>query len=142
MKASEIQGFLRPDPLKIPVLRMTEQDIFLRGQPMPYSIGHIAANAEQHPHPRASPTKIIHPKISPYRMYPSSVPLVGNIQATSPNKTCSKTHHRSCSVDLTLTTHPRYTLRSPQVHRHVNDTTSLIHTQTILHHASHHKYNA
>jgi hypothetical protein len=50
----------------------------------------------------------------------------GNAHVASPDKTCPMTRHMSCSIDSTLTTHPRRTPRSPQVHYQVIDASCLI----------------
>ena len=115
-----MQGFLRTGSQNISVLRVTEQDIFTRGQPMPLSTGHPATPCYTAPPiPVLRPTKTLHSGTSPCHMYPPQVSLVENAQVASSGKTCPKTRRRSCSVDSTLTTHPRHTPRSPQIHYHL-----------------------
>jgi hypothetical protein len=83
----------------------------------------------EHPVPRAitapsipelHPTKTLHPRTSPYHMYPPQVSHMGNAQVAPPRQDLSsRLVVKSCLVDSTLTTHPRLTPRSPHVHYHV-----------------------
>jgi hypothetical protein len=82
----------------------------------------------EHPTPHAittphilglHPMKTLHPGISPYHMYPLEAPHMANTQVAPLARLVLLTHRRSCSVDSTLTTHPRLMPRSPQVHYQV-----------------------
>jgi hypothetical protein len=112
--------FLRPGSRGIPVLRVTEQDAFTRGEPMPRSMGHLVPYAKTTP-----PSQGFIPQ---RHSTPGSLPIActrhrylswGNAQVASPSKTCPKTRRMSCLIDSTLTTYPRRTPRSPRGHYQV-----------------------
>jgi hypothetical protein len=116
---------------------MTEQDVFTRGELMSCSTGHPVPRAKTVPPSRG----FIPQRHSTLR----SLPVLctrhrylswGNAQVAPPGKTCSTTCHMSCSIDSTLTTHPRCTPRSPQVHYQVIGTLCLIrpHHSSTKHH--------
>jgi hypothetical protein len=47
-KQAGVQGFLRPGPQKISVLRMIKHDTFSWGHPLPRSMGLLVPHAKQH----------------------------------------------------------------------------------------------
>jgi hypothetical protein len=113
------------------------------------------AHSMKHPAPHAKtappilglrPTKTLHPGTSPCHMYPPQVPLSWETpRKHPPARLVLTTRRRSCSVDSTLTTHPRHTPRSPHVHYQVF--ISLLAPHALSHYASHppashHRYNA
>jgi hypothetical protein len=116
---------------------MTEQDVFTRGEPMSCLTGHPVPRAKIVPPsrgfiPQRHSTLRSLPVLCTYHRYLSW----GNAQVAPPGKTCSMTCHMSCLIDSTLTTHPRCTPRSPQVHYQVIGTLCLIrpHHSSTKHH--------
>jgi hypothetical protein len=98
------------------------------------------------PIPELCPMKTLHPGTSPCHMYPPQVSHMGNAQVAPPRQDLpSRLIVGSCSVDSTLTTHPRLTPRSLHVHYHVIIRLSA--PRALSHYASHspashHRYNA
>jgi hypothetical protein len=104
----------------VSVLRVTKQDIFTRGNHFPLNRTPDTPCHHSTSHPRASS----HEDTPPRDLSLSHVPATGTSHGEHLGSILRQdlsfpTHHRSCSVDSTLTTHPRLTPRSPQVHYQV-----------------------
>jgi hypothetical protein len=114
---------------------------------MARSMRHLAPHAKTAPPIlRLHPTKALHPGTSLCHMYPPQVPFSWETPRQHPlARLVLMTQRRSCSVDSTLTTHPRHTPRSPQFHSPV--ITKFMAPRALSRYASlsptsHHRYNA
>ena len=116
----------------------------LRGPDMIYSHGDNQHHMPRwHLHPGASS----HKDTPPRDHLISHAPAIGTSHGECPcrillARRIQRLIIESYPVDSTLTTHPRHTPRSPQVITSFTSIKCLIHSQTILHQASHHRYNA